>query len=255
VIPAINGILGKLKRGARLEVVLTDWAAVHPYWVARGVDHYSVPTDSARNDCIRFGAPPDLVDVVGIPVRREFGHPIRATAGLGLDPHRFKILAMVGAEGSARAVDNLARLAGSDLEAQLVVICGRSADLQQRIQSLPSRMPLKALGFVEDVGGLMCTADLLVTKAGGLTLAEALCVGVPVVVYDAVPGQEVGNLRYMLRQQAVAYAARPSELVSVVSDLMRDQTRRESLARRGHQLARPHAAADIAANMIFRSGG
>ena len=62
-------------------------------------------------------------------------------------------------------------------------------------------MPLHALGFVDNVAELMRAADMLVTKAGGLTLAEAFCCGVPVVVHDVLPGQEAGNLEYVLQPQ------------------------------------------------------
>ena len=196
VLPAINEVLVSAAQGVgtRLEVVLTDWHSVHPFWCAPGVDHYTAPTDSAREDCLRFGAPPDAVDVVGIPVRREFAQ--RGTDSrhehltrIGLDPTRFTILAMVGAEGSPRAMANLAALARTDLDAQLVVVCGRSRSLRARIEALPARMPLRALGFVEAIGDLMRSADLLVTKAGGLTLAEAFCCGIPVVVHDVLPAR------------------------------------------------------------------
>src|SRR5215216_4311989 len=58
VLPAVNGVLAQAsaRTGARLEVVLTDWHSVHRFWVARGVQHYTVPTTSARADCVRFGA-------------------------------------------------------------------------------------------------------------------------------------------------------------------------------------------------------
>ncbi len=129
VLPAINGLLAQAANytGARLEVVLTDWHSVHRFWVARGVSHYSVPTESARQDCIRFGAPPDSIEVAGIPVRSEFAgsidrHAARARLrARGLDSEKFTILAMVGAEGSPRALANIARLAQLDLDAQMLV--------------------------------------------------------------------------------------------------------------------------------------
>ena len=113
-------------------------------------------------------------------------------------------------------------------------------------------MPVTTLGFVEDVAELMRSADVLVTKAGGLTLAEAFCCGVPAVVHDVVPGQESGNLEYMLQRQAVAYAASAEELAELVSGLVADRPRRLALAERGAALARPNAARDIAANMLRR---
>jgi UDP-N-acetylglucosamine:LPS N-acetylglucosamine transferase len=261
VLPAINEVLADASRrvGATLEVVLTDWNEVHPFWQAPGVNHYTAPTEAARADCVRYGADPEAVDVVGIPVRREFaaqdGTPPdrpRHLGGIGLDPNRFTILAMVGAEGSPRALRNLAELARSDIAAQLVVVCGRSRRLRERIEALPARMPVRALGFVETISGLMRSSDLLVTKAGGLTLAEAFCCGVPVVIHDVLPGQEAGNLDYMLEYGAAAYGSKPAELVETIAALADDPERRLRLGACGARLARPHAAHDIAANVLAR---
>jgi processive 1,2-diacylglycerol beta-glucosyltransferase len=243
VLPAINGLLAQVAR--RVEVVLTDWAAVHRFWAAAGVAHYTVPTEAARDEVVSFGASPRAIDVIGIPVRREFATS-NGTARLPKD--RPKILAMVGAEGSPRAMRNIAALAHSGIGSELVVVCGRS----QRLRRAAAALPVTALGYVEDVANLMRSADVLVTKAGGLTLAEAFCCRVPVVVHDVVPGQETGNLEYMLEVGAVAYARSPLGLVATVRDLIERPDRRARLAACGAELARPDAAEQIAANVLSR---
>jgi UDP-N-acetylglucosamine:LPS N-acetylglucosamine transferase len=257
-LPVVNGLLADAagRVGARLEVVLTDWHSVHPFWQARGVDHYTAPTRSARADCIRFGAPPDIVDVIGIPVRREFAeaHKMQRDdlVGLGLRPDRVTILAMVGAEGSPRALHNLAKLARADLDAQLLVVCGHNLEMRRQVERLPSRLPVRTLSYVENIAGLMHSADLLLTKAGGLTLAEAFCCGIPVVIHDVLPGQEAGNLEYVQQQGAVSFASSPAALVRTVGELVADAAGRKALARRGARLARPLAARHIAANVLRR---
>ena len=245
VLPAVNALLAEMS--ACLEVVLTDWHDVHRYWVAAGVRHYTAPTASARADLIRFGASAADIDVVGIPVRRQF-----ANGGHRQHAGRLTVLATVGAEGSPRALRNLAALGLSDVDADLVILCGRNQVLRRRIEHLPSRMPRQTLGFVEDMAALMRSADLLLTKAGGVTLAEAFCCGLPVVVHDLVPGQEFGNLEYVLARGAAAYAPTPGALVQTVAELVGDSPRREQLAERGARLARPLAAAEIAANVLAR---
>ncbi len=262
VLPAINGLLAKAANytGARLEVVLTDWHSVHRFWVARGVSHYSVPTESARQDCIRFGAPPDAIEVAGIPVRSEFARSIdrhAARARLrarGLDSEKFTILAMVGAEGSPRALANIARLAQLDLDAQMLVICGHNEALRRHVEQLPANVPLRALGFVDNVAELMRAADLLLTKAGGVTLAEAFCCGVPVVVHDVLPGQEAGNLEHVLAHEAVVFAPDADALARIAQELFHDPRRRAALAERGARLARPSASQDIVRGLLERAG-
>jgi UDP-N-acetylglucosamine:LPS N-acetylglucosamine transferase len=261
VLPVVNSTLARAaaEHGAKLEVVLTDWYAVHRFWVTPGVAHYTAPTAAARLECIRLGAPPDSVEAVGIPVRGDFATGLDRQAvrteklsELGLDPHRFTILAMVGAEGSPRAFRNIAGLAQLNLDAQLVVICGRNDELQRRVQQLPACMPLRAIGFTNQVADLMRAADVLVTKAGGLTLAEAFCCSVPVVVHDVLPGQETGNLAYVLKHNAVEYAPNPRTLVQVVSELYREPDRRTELTEQAARLARPDAAARIARGLLER---
>src|SRR5205823_8447529 len=101
----------------------------------------------------------------------------------------------------------------------LVVVCGRNDMLRRSVDRLSARMSVRALGFTDTVADLMRAADVLVTKAGGLTLAEAFCSGVAVVVTDALPGQEAGNLEYVMRREAVAYACHPAGLVQVIDHL------------------------------------
>jgi processive 1,2-diacylglycerol beta-glucosyltransferase len=257
VLPAINGVLAACVRP--LEVVLTDWHSVHRFWVAPGVDHYTAPTDSAREDCIRYGAPPSAVEVVGLPVRRAFtrapdpGERMACLSSLGLESSRFTVLVMVGAEGSPGTLRNVGRLARTPLaDAQMIVVCGRNATLRRRVEALPRNLPLRALGFVDNVAELMRSSDLLVTKAGGLTLAEAFCSRVPVVVHDLLPGQEAGNLAYVLTQHAVEYAPRPAQLGATVKALQADPARRARLVDSGRRLATPHAADDIARGLLER---
>jgi UDP-N-acetylglucosamine:LPS N-acetylglucosamine transferase len=248
VLPVINGLLAQAGEavGARTEVVLTDWHSLHPFWVARGVDHYTASTESSRADCVRFGAPRDTVDVVGIPVRREFNasgsHP-------RLDQQRrCTVLAMVGAEGSPRAFTNIAELARANIDAELVVVCGRNDELRRQME----RMNVKALGFLENVADLMRGSDILITKAGGLTLAEAFCTRIPVVIHDVLAGQEAGNLEYVLGKGAVEYAPSPQTLVRIVAQLIADPVRRAALSERAGRLGRPDAARVIVRNALER---
>ena len=262
VLPGINGLLAEAAQqsGARVEVVLTDWHSVHRFWQARGVHHYTAPTESARLDCIRFGAPPDAVDVVGVPIRREFGMQAGCTrarrlAEIGLDPDRFTVLVMVGAEGSPHALRSIASVARMKSDMQLLVVCGHNDELRRNVQRLRTTMPIRAVGFVDDVAGLMRAADVVVTKAGGLTLAEAFASRAPVVVHDVLPGQEAGNLDYVLGCRAALYAPNPEALARIVLDLRASLEMRTELAERGAQLARPDAARQIARNIMSRLEG
>lgn len=262
VLPMVNGLVAAAAErvGAHLEVVLTDWNAVHRFWVARGVDHYTAPTEPARQDCIRFGANAAAIDVVGIPVRREFTQMgedraalrQRLFSELHLPASRFTVLAMVGAEGSPRALRNVSRLVNLDLDAQVIAICGHNEDLRRRLTALPGRVPIRTVGFVENVAELMRASDVLLTKAGGVTLAEAFTVGAPVVVHDVLAGQEQGNLEYVRRQGAVEVVRGPGDLKALMTKFIEDSAAVAELGARGLRLAHPRAAQEIIANVLRR---
>ena len=105
---------------------------------------------------------------------------------LGLDPMRFTQLATVRAEGSPRALKNIAHSPRSIENFRYWWSAAATPSFGSTSSRSRPRTPLLAVGFNENVAELMRAADVLVTKAGGLTLAEAFCCGVPIVVHDAL---------------------------------------------------------------------
>jgi len=262
VLPVVNPILDIAVRTypikPRFEIVVTDWCDIHRTWIAKGADHYTVPTNEVRSDCIRYSVASEQIDVHGYPVRPEFsvgpamGVRDRLLTTLALEPKQFTLLFMVGAEGSPRAVEHIREVAMLDLPMQVIVLCGRDEGLRRKLTQVPRRLQLRALAHVDNVAELMQSSDLLVTKAGGATLAEAFACGLPVVVNDLVPGQETGNRDLLVRKGAIEYAPTPAGLTSVIRLLIESPVLRSALASRGRSLARPGAASIIAARMVSR---
>ncbi|MDP8925247.1 MAG: glycosyltransferase [Chloroflexota bacterium] len=245
---------------ATIEVVVTDWADIHMGWASRRATHYSVPTESAAATLGRAGVPAEKVTVAGFPVREQFIGLRRneatcraARERLDLPPDRFVVLAMVGTEGSPAALAHLRALAMAPIDAEILVVCGRNARLRRRVSQLDSVNTLRALGFIDDVAGLMLASNLLVTKAGGVTLAEAFCCGIPVVAFDPLPGQEEGNARFVVAEEAAELATSPRDLAQIVGELRWSPTRRASLQANGARLATPGAALRVAAAILRRA--
>ncbi len=87
--------------------------------------------------------------------------------------------------------------------------------------------PVRALGFVENVYDYMHAADVLVTKPGGLTTAEALVAKIPLVLCKPLPGQEERNARVLVEAGAALRTRRMEEFPEVVEDLLGDRKRRD----------------------------
>jgi 1,2-diacylglycerol 3-beta-galactosyltransferase len=104
----------------------------------------------------------------------------------------------------------------------LVVVTGRNAALRSRLEELAPSLPtpMSVLGFRNDIPELMRACDLLVTKAGPGTLAEASVAQVPVVVYDYVPGQERGNLDWVRSNGVGVVALSTQAVLASVSEIV-----------------------------------
>lgn len=264
VLPGVQGFvaraLARHRLAAPLEVVVTDWAEIHMSWVSARVSHYTVPTEEAARTCRAVGVPDAALSVLGLPVRRQF---VEARPGLeagraarerlGLPTDGFVLLAMVGTEGSAKALAHLRALSEAHVDAEIVVVCGRNERLRGWVGELGGPNRVRALGFVEEIADLMLAADLLVTKPGGVTLAEAFCCHLPVLLFDPLPGQEEGNARYVIAQSAAELADSPRRLAEVAAELRWAPPRRRELAARGAELARPTAARDAADEIVRRA--
>ena len=117
----------------------------------------------------------------------------RARERLNLPQDRFLILAMVGAEGSPEVLAHLGAVARTPLDADIMVVCGRNRRVFRRVERLEAVNRIEPLAFVENIADLMTASDVLLTKTGGVTLAEAFCCGVPVVAFDPLPARKKGT--------------------------------------------------------------
>jgi 1,2-diacylglycerol 3-beta-galactosyltransferase len=231
--------------------VITDMVAVHSAWCCPEVDYCLVPTQEARQRAIGFGMPQEQVEVVGQPVALEFaanlGEKSDVRRRLGLDHDRPGVLIVGGGDGVGPLYETARAIATTVPNAQLMVVAGRNAELRQKLESTTWEIPTRIDGFVENMPELMCASDLLVTKAGPGTLAEAFIAGLPVIISSYIPGQEEANVRYVLEHQAGAYATDPLEIAGIVRNwLQPGDPLLEQVVANASALARPDAAAVIA---------
>jgi 1,2-diacylglycerol 3-beta-galactosyltransferase len=208
--------------------VITDLVDVHAGWACRDVDAVVIPSPGGLDRCRRAGIPAHRCHLLGLPVDSAFARPFptdderRALRRrLGLAEDRFTVLICSGADGSG-AIDRRARgLADAGLDIGLAVVCGRNQRAKRRLDGLTDadgrRVPV--LGFVDNMADWMRAADLVVTKAGPGTIVEALCAGLPMLLTWYIPGQERGNLEWVVDTGAGRYVPSVPQLVDAVAEL------------------------------------
>lgn len=232
--------------------VITDYS-VHPFWLFGNVDRYCVAAPPLREELLRRGVPAGRVEVTGIPILpKEAGNLSRAEARArwGFTPGRPLVLVMGGGlglgplEGAVKALADLQNI-------QVAVVAGKNEKLAARLSALETRGPrVRVFGYLEHVDELMDAADLIVTKPGGLTSAEALARGLPIVVLDPIPGQEERNTEFLLRQGVAVRVKGKNALTGTVSELLRDRRQLGTMQKAALALGRPDAALAVARGIL-----
>jgi len=239
---------------ARYAHIVTDLSHIHCFHVTPFAQVVTTPTEQARAELLSRGLSPQRVITTGQPVAPSLVDRVQRGAGWrdahGLRPDLPLALLLSGGEGG-RLLDRTARaIVRANLPLQLVVICGRDRALHQSLSQDIGSPTTRVLGFVDDVPEWMGAADILITKAGSTTLAEGFVAGLPIIIFDAMPGQEEGPRDYAVNHGAAAWCPTPAAVVSQLRRWLNipDEMNRTRQASRA--LGRPHAALEIAQALL-----
>jgi 1,2-diacylglycerol 3-beta-galactosyltransferase len=252
--PFFQGILAAIltveKHHIPLLTVVTDLAAVNKLWFHSVADLCLVPTQTVCDMALEAGLPPEKVKITGIPVRleltKEHQDQTSIRLNLGWHPDLFTVLA-VGSKRVEHLNESLRILNHSGFPLQLVIVTGGDEELFQRLQETEWHVETHLYNFVSEMGTFMHAADCILSKAGGLTVSEALACGLPMLLIDVIPGQETGNADYVVSGDAGVLAVDPVEVLEAMSHwLEKDGFRYNQQAQNACQLGHPQAAFDVA---------
>jgi processive 1,2-diacylglycerol beta-glucosyltransferase len=248
---------------SRLVVVVTDW---HPHrlWITRDAELTMVSSPESARVCEARGLSRSALRVTGIPIGAGFqGAAVdRETARrrYRLEPGRRTVLVTGGGTTVGRFEEVVVSLLALERRhpgrLQLLVVCGQNEGARMRIDRLAreSAMPAAVFGFVETMDELMAASDLLVTKAGGLTISEGLGSALPAVLYHVIPGQERMNAEYVVRHGAGVMARGTRDVGEAVLRLADDPHAFERMRAAAKSLGRPEAARTIASEALQLAG-
>jgi processive 1,2-diacylglycerol beta-glucosyltransferase len=232
-------------------------------WLCRHYEQYFVAFDETRMHMQKLGIPPDKVTVSGIPI-----DPVFATSKdkremrikHGLAPDKTTILVSTGGFGVGRIEDLSNSLAEMQSDVQVVVLCGRNAELKKRLDKLTTRRPAGSqvsmfnVGYTTLMDEYMSASDILLGKPGGLMTSEALSKGLAFVVVNPIPGQEERNSDHLLEEGVAIRCNNLPVLAYKVDRLLQDAERFERMKTNARRLARPNAARDIVNKLADLSG-
>ncbi len=238
--------------------VVTDMVTAHALWFDARADRIFVPTEMARQRALAYHMPPEKLEVVGLPVADRYCAPpgdkqaLRQRFGWPVD--KPVVLLVSGGEGmgplgrTARAIDE------SGLNLGLVIVCGRNQRLKASLEVQTWENPTFIYGFTREMPDFMRAVDVIITKAGPGTIAEALNAGLPIILYSRIPGQEDGNVDFVESEGAGVWAPKPALVVRTLTRWLCRPWERQKFVENARRIARPDSARHIARSIGARLG-
>lgn len=215
--------------------IATDYTC-SPGCAMSKMDKYFIPDESLTDEFVACGVPADKLIPSGIPVRQMF-HQSRDKAAAkqiwGIHPFHRHLLIMCGSMGCG-PIHEVADILSANMpsDCQISIVCGNNQKLYKKMSRLYRYEPhVHIHGYVADMASLMDSADLYLTKPGGISVSEAAAKGLPMVFVNAVAGCESYNLRFFENIGAAVSGDNPKQLVDMCMDILNDSGRIDKMSR------------------------
>jgi 1,2-diacylglycerol 3-beta-galactosyltransferase len=238
------------ERKIPLITVVTDMVSVHAFWFDPRADLIIVPTNAARQHGLKYGIPPEKIVTAGQPVAESFRHSRESKTALRKRLQwscEIPVILLVGGGEGMGPLEKIAHaIDQAELPAELAVVTGRNKVLLTKMQQREWKINTHLYGFAKEMPDLMAAADILVTKAGPGTISEAFITGLPLVLYSRLPGQEDGNVRYVLDHQAGVWAPSEEEVLETLHTWLENPEALSRASAASRKLGKPEATRQIA---------
>ena len=233
--------------------VITDFA-IHRLWFNQNTDAFFLAHDGLRSSPVFHDFDLEKVYTTGIPVRTAFKEKIdrdETCDRLNLSGNKPTILIMGGGAGILPMQELLKEMLKEMLKVkrtlQIIVVAGNNKTLYNDLQCIASSHHIvRVFGFVGNIHEIMTVADLMISKAGGITISEALCKGLPMLLYRPLPGQENYNANFIVQLQAAIIVQDIEKLSNVIEGLFQEENDQlEKMRKKALQSAKRNAADEI----------
>ncbi|MGI8812816.1 MAG: MGDG synthase family glycosyltransferase [Pyrinomonadaceae bacterium] len=239
--PLTQHIFGRILRELNLSsqvplvTVVTDpcygfWKG----WACDDVSLYLVANDDARRQLIDYGVSSEKIKISGLPLHPKF-HEVteldaqNARLAYGLDPDKFTVFVNAGWIGGGNIPAIFKELVRGELDVQAIFLAGKNEELRKEAEEIArhAKFPVKVIGYSDEIEKLMHSANVMISKLGGLTTFEALACRLPIIADATTPPmpQEVGTSRLIAKRGAGILLKRSSDIVPTIAALIGDPGR------------------------------
>jgi processive 1,2-diacylglycerol beta-glucosyltransferase len=261
--PVACGLGAALRRSedirAPLAAVVTDFDG-HPAWVVEGVDLYLVASEAIARELAGHGAPDGVVAATGIPLSLSFAREPRtiseARQQLQLEGGRLTVLLLGGGLGLGPVLEAARRLTTLAGPVQLVIVAGSNRELEREARELAARspLPIHVTGYVDNIADYIAASEIAISKPGGMTCAELMAVGVPLIALKPLAGQEEANCARLVQAGSAVRADTAEEAHDLLLRLLHEPNRLAQMRLDALRLGKPAAARNGARKILEMIG-
>lgn len=240
--------------------MITDYYA-NENWIHPNLTCHFVASENVVDQLLNKGIAEQQVLLTGIPVREPFYQPkskeeveaIRKEHRI--DPSHKVVLAVAGAKGVLPQFKLMAKRLSTLTDVTLLLVCGNQKKLYRQLaKTFKDKPNVRVFPYVNDMDRLMAISDLMVTKPGGITITECAQMGLPLVLFKPIYGQELENARYFAKREAAVVVHRMDELVQAVQNILSDENRLAMMKKNIADIAQKDSAHRIVQRMLAELG-
>ena len=245
---AMTAIRKKLNPDIPCYGIITDYTLI-PFTSDTKLDGYFIPHEELRKEAIKKGLPKDGIYAYGIPVNQKFNEripKIQAREALGLPKDKKILLLMFGSVGCGKIIkvcNNIVKDLNEDCVAYVIV--GNNEKLKETLDKKFEGKRIRTVAYTEDVNVYMNAADVLISKAGGLSSTEAAVANIPLVHLKSIPGCETKNARFFASKGMSLATKKPKAAVSFAKELIYDEARAQRMCAAQKKIINANATRDI----------
>ena len=225
--PSICDAIKSLDKNIRLTVIATDpFTGPEAWFFNRNLD-YIVFSEEFRNFGINLGVKPENIRVMPFLLNKKYRTVVSETEKIalrkkyGFDERKKLVLLAGGGEGLPGTLKIINQCIIHKADFAVAVVCGRNKALQKslKIYAKAHRLDLHIFGFVDFMDSLIKMSDLVVSKAGTSTLLEIISLRKPVIINTYIHGQELGNMRFIVRNGAGFFIRHSADIFRKINEI------------------------------------
>ncbi len=228
-------------------------------WACDDVSLYLVANEEAKQQLMDYGVSETKIKISGMPVHPKF-HEVdekdaqQARLAFGLDPDIFTVFVNAGWIGGGNIPSIFKELARGELDVQAIFLAGKNEELRKEAEEIAktAKFPIKVIGYSDEIEKLMQSANVMISKLGGLTTFEALACRLPIIADTTTPPmpQEAGTVKLLSQKGAGILLRNPSDIIPVVRSLVTDADSYQKMKAATAGMAIPNSTESIVREII-----